>query len=110
MKKLIVLLLMTCLFINTHAQIVTTSSSSMTAGGWLSTVPYDISDEGTEHEFMFGMGGWSWNFFGYQQRNHCGVEKRPSRHPHKVEIVGSSPTSRKGHKMSPHTFTMVCPV
>ena len=74
MKKLIVLLLMTCLFINTHAQTVTTSSSSMTAESWLSTVPYDISDEGTEHEFMFGMGGWSWDFFGYQQRNHCGVE------------------------------------
>ena len=25
---------------------------------------------------------------------HCGVEKRLSRHPHKVKIVGSSPTSR----------------
>lgn len=33
-----------------------------------------------------------------------------SRLPHKQEIVGSNPTCRKGHKMSPHTFTMVCPV
>ena len=74
MKKLLLSLLMTCLFMNAHAQVVTTSSSSMTAGTWLSTVPYNISDEGTEHEFMFGMGGWSWDFFGYQQRNHCGVE------------------------------------
>lgn len=60
MKKLLLSLLMTCLFMNAHAQVVTTSSSSMTASTWLSTVPYDISDEGTEHEFMFGMGGWSW--------------------------------------------------
>ena len=74
MKKLLLSLLMTCLFMNAHAQVVTTSSSSMKAGSWLSTVPYNISDEGTEHEFMFGMGGWSWDFFGYQQRNHCGVE------------------------------------
>lgn len=74
MKKLLLSLLMTCLFMNAHAQVVTTSSSSMTAGTWLSTVPYNISDEGTKHEFMFGMGGWSWDFFGYQQRNHCGVE------------------------------------
>ena len=28
---------------------------------------------------------------------HCGVEKRLSRHPHKVEIVGSTPTHRN-HK------------
>ena len=28
------------------------------------------------------------------ERNHCGVEKRLSRHPHKVEIVGSTPTHR----------------
>lgn len=74
MKKLSAILFLTCLFMTMHAQIVTTASSSMTAGSWLSTVPYDISDEGTEHEFMFGMGGWSWDFFGYQQRNHCGTE------------------------------------
>ena len=26
--------------------------------------------------------------------NHCGVDKRLSRQPHKLDIVGSSPTSR----------------
>lgn len=56
------------------AQNVTTSSSSMTTSPWAVSVPYNISDEGTKHEFKFGMGGWSWDFFALQQRNHCGKE------------------------------------
>ena len=56
------------------AQHVTTSSSSMTTSPWAVSVPYNISDEGTKQEFKFGMGGWSWDFFALQQRNHCGKE------------------------------------
>ena len=56
------------------AQNMTTSSSSMTTSPWAVSVPYNISDEGTKYEFKFGMGGWSWDFFAFQQRNHCGKE------------------------------------
>lgn len=35
----------------------------------------------------------SYRGFESHPSRHCGVEKRPSRHPHKVEIVGSNPTS-----------------
>ena len=56
------------------AQSVTTASSSMTASPWAVNVPFDVSQEGEKKEFTFGMGGWSWDFFAYQQRNHCGKE------------------------------------
>ncbi|MBO5678764.1 MAG: RICIN domain-containing protein [Bacteroidaceae bacterium] len=56
------------------AQSVTTASSSMTASPWAVSVPFDITQEGEKKEFTFGMGGWSWDFFAYQQRNHCGKE------------------------------------
>ena len=46
----------------------------MTTSPWAVSVPYNIADEGTKYEFMFGMGGWSWDFFAMQQRNHCGKE------------------------------------
>lgn len=62
------------MLIGASAQSVTTASSSMTASPWAVRVPYNIADEGTKHEFKFGMGGWSWDFFAYQQRNHCGTE------------------------------------
>jgi len=62
------------MLISATAQSVTTASSSMTASPWAVRVPYDISEEGTKYDFKFGMGGWSWDFFAYQQRNHCGKE------------------------------------
>lgn len=74
MKKLLTTLLASCMLISATAQSVTTASSSMTASPWAVRVPYDISEEGTKYDFTFGMGGWSWDFFAYQQRNHCGKE------------------------------------
>ena len=46
----------------------------MVTSPWAVSVPFNISEEGTKQEFKFGMGGWSWDFFAYQQRNHCGKE------------------------------------
>lgn len=74
MKKLLTTLLASCMLISATAQSVTTASSSMTASPWAVRVPFDISEEGTKYDFTFGMGGWSWDFFAYQQRNHCGKE------------------------------------
>ena len=74
MKRIYLLCLSMCMCICTLAQTVTTASSSMTANPWAVHVPYDVADEGTEYQFMFGMGGWSWDFFAFQQRNHCGKE------------------------------------
>lgn len=74
MKKLLTTLLASCMLISASAQSVTTASSSMTASPWAVRVPFDISQEGTKYDFTFGMGGWSWDFFAYQQRNHCGKE------------------------------------
>lgn len=74
MKKLLTTLLASCMLISASAQSVTTASSSMTASPWAVRVPYDISQEGTKYDFKFGMGGWSWDFFALQQRNHCGKE------------------------------------
>ena len=73
MKRIITLCTTALLCIATFAQ-TTTASSTMTASPWAVRVPYDIADEGTKYEFKFGMGGWSWDFFAYQQRNHCGKE------------------------------------
>ena len=74
MKKTLLYLLLSTLFVGAQAQSVTTASSSMQAGSWAVRVPYDVSDNGTEYKFEAGMGGWSWDFFAYQQRNHCGKE------------------------------------
>ena len=74
MKRIISSCLATVLCIVAIAQNVTTSSSSMTTSPWAVSVPYNIADEGTKYEFKFGMGGWSWDFFAMQQRNHCGKE------------------------------------
>ncbi len=56
-----------------NAQNATTSSSVIQAGTWAVHVPYQISDSGTEYQFMSGMGGWSWDFFGLQMRNYSGI-------------------------------------
>lgn len=74
MKRIYLLCISMCMCICTLAQTITTASSSMTANPWAVHVPYDVADEGTEYQFMFGMGGWSWDFFAFQQRNHCGKE------------------------------------
>lgn len=74
MKKLLTTLLASCMLISATAQSVTTASSSMTASPWAQQVPFNISEEGTKYDFKFGMGGWSWDFFALQQRNHCGKE------------------------------------
>ena len=74
MRKILLFCLSLTLFIGVNAQNAQTSSSSMTAGSWSVRVPFDIDDEGQEYQFMFGMGGWSWDFFAYQQRNHAGKE------------------------------------
>lgn len=66
MKRMYLLCLSMCMCICTLAQTVTTASSSMTANPWAVHVPYDVADEGTEYQFMFGMGGWSWDFFAFQ--------------------------------------------
>lgn len=74
MRKILLFCLSLTLFIGVNAQNAQTSSSSMTAGSWSVRVPFDIDDEGKEYQFMFGMGGWSWDFFAFQQRNHAGKE------------------------------------
>ena len=74
MKRIYLLCLSVCMCICALSQTVTTASSSMTANPWAVRVPYDVADEGKEYQFMFGMGGWSWDFFAFQQRNHCGKE------------------------------------
>ena len=74
MKRLNLFIVAILIGLCATAQHVTTSSSSMTTSPWAVSVPYNISDEGTKQEFKFGMGGWSWDFFALQQRNHCGKE------------------------------------
>lgn len=74
MKKILLFCLTLMSIVCAKAQNTQTSSSSMTAGSWSVRVPFDIDDEGKEYQFMFGMGGWSWDFFAYQQRNHAGKE------------------------------------
>ena len=74
MKRIFSLLLASCMLIGASAQSVTTASSSMTASPWAQQVPFDIAAEGQKFTFTTGMGGWSWDFFGYKQRNWVGVE------------------------------------
>ena len=74
MKRLNLLLAVVLIGLCAVAQNATTSSSSMVTSPWAVSVPYNIADEGPKYEFKFGMGGWSWDFFAYQQRNHCGKE------------------------------------
>ena len=72
MKKLLTTLLASCMLISATAQSVTTASSSMTASPWAQQVPFDIAAEGQKFNFTTGMGGWSWDFFGYKERNWVG--------------------------------------
>lgn len=72
MKKLLTTLFASCMLISASAQSVTTASSSMTASPWAQHVPFDISAEGQKFNFTTGMGGWSWDFFGYKERNWVG--------------------------------------
>ena len=74
MKRIVSLCIAALLCIVTFAQTATTASSSMTASPWAVNVPFDVTQEGEKKEFTFGMGGWSWDFFAFQQRNHCGTE------------------------------------
>lgn len=62
------------MLISATAQSVTTASSSMTASPWTESIPYDITASGKKQSFVAGMGGWSWDFFAYKQRNWVGQE------------------------------------
>lgn len=46
----------------------------MTANPWAEHIPYDIAADGKKQSFVAGMGGWSWDFFAYKQRNWVGQE------------------------------------
>ena len=72
MKRLFTALAAFCVLIGAFAQSVTTASSSMTASPWAQQVPFDIAAEGQKFNFTTGMGGWSWDFFGYKERNWVG--------------------------------------
>ena len=74
MKRIFSLLLASCMLIGASAQSVTTASSSMEANPWTEGIPYDITAQGKKHSFVAGMGGWSWDFFAYKQRNWVGQE------------------------------------
>ncbi len=74
MKRILSLCIIALMGLYATAQSITTASSSMTASPWAIRVPYDVAQEGEQKQFTFGMGGWSWDFFAFQQRNHCGKE------------------------------------
>ena len=74
MKRIISLCTAALLCIATYAQTTTTASSSMTASPWTEGIPYDITAEGKKQSFVAGMGGWSWDFFAYKERNWVGQE------------------------------------
>lgn len=73
MKRIITLCATALQCVVTFAQI-TTASSSMTANPWTEGIPYDLTGQGKKHTFVAGMGGWSWDFFAYKQRNWVGKE------------------------------------
>ncbi len=79
MKRLLIILFASCMLISALAQSVTTASSSMTASPWAQQVPFDIAAEGQKFNFATGMGGWSWDFFGYKQRNWVGENNKVAR-------------------------------
>lgn len=74
MKKTLLYLLLSTLFVGAQAQSVTTASSSMQAGSWGKQVPFNVSDAGKEFQFATGMGGWSDEQFAIKQRNWVGTE------------------------------------
>lgn len=89
MKKLLTTLLASCMLISATAQSVTTASSSMTASPWAQQVPFNIADEGQQFNFATGMGGWSWDFFGYKERNWVGENAKVAR----LNFFGRNSTS-----------------
>ncbi|MBR5149434.1 MAG: RICIN domain-containing protein [Bacteroidaceae bacterium] len=74
MKRTLILCTVALLGLCVSAQNNTTSSSSMTANPWTENIPYDIAVQGKKQSFVAGMGGWSWDFFAYKQRNWVGKE------------------------------------
>ena len=74
MKRTLILCTVALLGLCVSAQNNTTSSSSMTANPWTENIPYDIAVQGKKQSFVAGMGGWSWDFFAYKQRNWVGRE------------------------------------
>ena len=77
------------MLISATAQSVTTASSSMTASPWAQQVPFNIADEGQQFNFATGMGGWSWDFFGYKERNWVGENAKVAR----LNFFGRNSTS-----------------
>ncbi len=74
MKRTLILCTVALLGLSVSAQNNTTSSSAMTANPWTEHIPYDIAADGKKQSFVAGMGGWSWDFFAYKQRNWVGQE------------------------------------
>lgn len=74
MKRTLTLGIFATILLTATAQNVTTASSSMTANPWTEGIPYDITAEGKKQSFVAGMGGWSWDFFAYKERNWVGQE------------------------------------
>ena len=74
MKRTFILCTVALLGLSVSAQNNTTSSSAMTANPWTEHIPYDIAAAGKKQSFVAGMGGWSWDFFAYKQRNWVGKE------------------------------------
>ena len=72
MKRILSLCLIALMGLYATAQSITTASSSMTASPWTEGIPYDITAEGKKQSFVAGMGGWSWDFFAYKERNWWG--------------------------------------
>ena len=89
MKRLLIILFASCMLISASAQSVTTASSSMTASPWAQQVPFDIAAEGQKFNFATGMGGWSWDFFGYKERNWVGKNATVAR----LNFFGRNSTS-----------------
>lgn len=73
-KKLLLLCIGSCIQLTLFAQTITTASSSMTTNPWTENIPYNITAAGEKKSFVAGMGGWSWDFFAYKQRNWVGKE------------------------------------
>ena len=79
MKRTLILCTVALLGLCVSAQNTTTSSSSMTASPWAQQVPFDITSQGQKFNFATGMGGWSWDFFAYKQRNWVGEDAKVAR-------------------------------
>ena len=90
MKRILSLCLIALMGLYATAQSITTASSSMTASPWTEGIPYDITAEGKKQSFVAGMGGWSWDFFAYKERNWVGQEYQNIA---RVGFIGDNNTS-----------------